>query len=261
MLIAISPSKGQDFIEPAPIDTFTIPVHLDETLLLVEEVRKRQRDELKALMSVSDAIARLNVERFKSFQTPFSLDNAKQALFAVKGDVYRGLSVVQYTADDLAYAQDHLRMLSGLYGTLRTLDLIQPYRLEMKTKLDNPHGANLYAFWGDRITQSINQALRQQQEKTLINLASHEYFKAVNPKLLEGRVLALNFKEVKNGKTRVIAVFAKRARGMMTDYILRHRIENSEQLLQVKIAGYQYAEALSDDKQWTFTRPQPEKKS
>jgi cytoplasmic iron level regulating protein YaaA (DUF328/UPF0246 family) len=260
MLIALSPSKGQDFTEPAPIDTFTMPVHLKESLILVKEARKMQCDELQALMCVSDNIARLNVERFKNFHTPFTLENAKQALFAFKGDVYRGLSAVQYTADDLSYAQDHLRMLSGLYGVLRPLDLIQPYRLEMKTKLDNPRGANLYTFWGDGITQRLNEALAKQQEKILINLASNEYFKAVKPKLLEGRLLTLNFKEVKNGKARVIAVFAKRARGMMTDIILRHRIEYSEQLKQVEIAGYQYVESLSDDKQWTFTRPQPKKK-
>ena len=260
MLIALSPSKGQNFTEPAPIDTFTIPVHLKESLMLIKEARKIQCDELQALMRVSNNIARLNVERFKTFHTPFTLKNAKQALFAFKGDVYRGLSVVQYTADDLSYAQEHLRMLSGLYGALRPLDLIQPYRLEMKTKLDNPRGANLYAFWGDRITQCLNEALEKQQEKILINLASNEYFKVVKPKVLEGRVLTLNFKEVKNGKARVIAIFAKRARGMMTDFILRHRIENSEQLKQVEVAGYQYVGSLSDDKQWTFTRPQPEKK-
>lgn len=260
MLIAISPSKGQDFTEPAPVGTFTIPMHLADSSLLIKEARQLSQDDVQTLMRVSEKIARLNVARFKDFQTPFTLENAKQALFAFKGDVYRGLSVVQYTADDLAYAQDHLRILSGLYGALRPLDLIQPYRLEMKTKLANSRGANLYAFWGDRITQSINEALEQQQEKTLINLASNEYFKSVKPKLLAGRLLTLNFKEVKDGKARVIAVFAKRARGMMTDYILRHRIEYSEQLQQVGIAGYQYNASLSDDKQWTFTRPQPKKK-
>ena len=260
MLITISPSKGQDFDTPAPIDASTIPTHLDDSLLLIKEARKVDVAGLRELMAISENIAILNVDRFESFQTPFTLENAKQALYAFKGDVYSGISAVQYSKEDMDYAQDHLRMLSGLYGALRPLDLIQPYRLEMKTKLKNPRGDNLYQFWGERITESLNKTLESHQEKTLINLASNEYFKAVKPKLLKGRLLTINFKEEKEGKVRVIAIFAKRARGMMTDYILRNRIEDSEQIKHFDVAGYQYSEALSDDKQWTFTRPQPEKK-
>ena len=261
MIITISPSKGQDFETPAPVTDFTIPERLDDSLLLNKEARKLDTEAIRELMSVSDNIAKLNVERFSSFKTPFTLENAKQALFAFKGDVYNGISAVQFSEEDIAYAQDHLRMLSGLYGALRPLDLIQPYRLEMKTKLSNPRGDNLYKFWGDRITQSINNSLEQQQEKTLINLASNEYFKAIKPKLLKGRLLTINFKETKEGKTRVIAIFAKRARGMMTDYLIRNRIEHSEDIKKFNTAGYQFSEELSDDKQWTFTRPQPEKKA
>ncbi len=260
MLIAISPSKGQDFDTPAPVTDFSIPERLNESLILNKEARKLNVDDIRELMTVSENIATLNVDRFKNFSTPFTLENAKQALFAFKGDVYSGISAVQFSEEDITYAQDHLRMLSGLYGALRPLDLIQPYRLEMKTKLKNPRGDNLYQFWDDRITQSINESLELQQEKTLINLASNEYFKAIKPKLLKGRLLNISFKENKEDKTRVIAIFAKRARGMMTDYIIRNRIENSEELKNFNVAGYQYSEKLSDDKQWTFVRPQPEKK-
>jgi cytoplasmic iron level regulating protein YaaA (DUF328/UPF0246 family) len=261
MLITISPSKGQDFEVPAPITDYTIPDNLKDSLILNKEARKLDIDNIRELMTVSENIAKLNVDRFQNFSTPFTLENAKQALFAFKGDVYTGISAVQFSEEDIHYAQEHLRMLSGLYGALKPLDLIQPYRLEMKTKLENPRGNNLYQFWGDRITQNINKTLETHQEKTLINLASNEYFKAVKPKLLIGRLLTINFKEEKNGKTRVIAIFAKRARGMMTDYIIRNRIENPEEIKKFDVAGYRYSEDLSDDKQWTFVRPQPEKKS
>lgn len=261
MLIAISPSKGQDFDTLAPVPDFTIPESLDDSLILNKEARKLGIEDVRELMSVSENIAKLNVDRFQNFDTPFTLDNAKQALFAFKGDVYSGISAVQFSKEDILYAQDHLRMLSGLYGALKPLDLIQPYRLEMKTKLKNPRGDDLYQFWDERITDSINADLEKQQEKTLINLASNEYFKAVKPKLLKGRLLTINFKEEKDGKAKIIAIFAKRARGMMADYIIRNRIENSEDIKQFDVAGYRFSEELSDDKQWTFVRPQPEKKS
>ena len=261
MLITISPSKGQDFETPAPVKEFSIPDSMDDSLILNKEARKLTIEDVRELMTVSENIAKLNVDRFHNFSTPFTLENAKQALFAFKGDVYSGISAVQFSEDDIHYAQEHLRMLSGLYGALKPLDLIQPYRLEMKTKLKNPRGDNLYQFWGDRITENINESLKSHEEKTLINLASNEYFKAVKPKLLEGRLLTINFKETKEGKTRVIAIFAKRARGMMTDYIIRNRIENSEDIKPFNAAGYKYSEDLSDDKQWTFVRPQPEKKT
>ena len=209
------------------------------------------------MMAVSENIAKLNVERYKTFQTPFTTKNAKQAIFAFKGDVYGGLDLASFDEDDFSYAQDHLRILSGLYGCLRPLDLIQPYRLEMKTKLKNARGDNLYQFWDDRITKSINKELKKQQEPVLVNLASNEYFKSVKPKLLEGRLLNINFKETKDGKTRVVAIFAKRARGMMADYIIRNRIENPQDIKKFKLGGYRFDQALSDDKQWTFERPQP----
>ena len=202
-------------------------------------------------------IAKLNTDRYQSFKTPFTPKNAKQAIFAFKGDVYSGIDIEEYSDADLEYAQKHLRILSGLYGCLRPLDLIQPYRLEMKTKLHNVRGENLYQFWGDRITDELNKALEKQKQPVLVNLASNEYFKSVKPKQLKGRLLNINFKETKDGKTRVVAIFAKRARGMMTDYILRNRIEKPEDIKKFKQGGYRFRKELSDEKQWTFVRPQP----
>ncbi len=258
MIITLSPSKGQEFATPAKTKQHSIPDDLDDSKLLIREMRKVSADELQAMMSVSENIATLNVERYKKFKTPFTPDNAKQAIFAFKGDVYSGIKIEDFSADDLAYAQQHLRILSGLYGCLRPLDLIQPYRLEMKTRVKNPRGDNLYQFWGERITDSLNRELAKQQEPVLINLASNEYFKSVKPKFLQGRLLIINFKESKNGKTRVISIFAKRARGMMAGYILRNRIEKAEALKKFREGGYHFSKADSDDKQWTFVRPQPE---
>ena len=257
MIITLSPSKGQDFETPIRAQRVTQPRMLDASEVLVKALRQYSAEQIRELMSVSDKIAELNVERYRTFSTPFTLENARPALFAFKGDVYRGIPVEDYTQDDLDFAQDHLRMLSGLYGCLRPLDLIQPYRLEMKTRLPNPRGENLYQFWGDRLTLCLNEELKKQKEPTLVNLASNEYFKAVKPKLLEGRLLNIAFKEEKNGKARIIAVFAKRARGMMADFIIRNRLEVSEDLKGFDREGYRYSEQDSDAGQWVFVRPQP----
>ncbi len=257
MLITLSPSKGQDFEETSLSKKYSKPVDLKDSELLIKELRKINSKQLQELMAVSENIAKLNVERYKSFITPFTTKNAKQAVFAFKGDVYSGLELERFTEEDYAFAQDHVRILSGLYGCLRPLDLIQPYRLEMKTRLKNDRGENLYQFWGDRITKSLNKELKKQKEPVLVNLASNEYFKSVKPKLLEGRLLTINFKETKDNKTRVVAIFAKRARGMMTDYIIRHRVEKPEDIKKFKLGGYKFNKVLSDDKQWTFERPQP----
>ncbi len=257
MLITLSPSKGQDFEETSLSKKYSKPVDLKDSELLIKELRKINSKQLQELMAVSENIAKLNVERYKSFITPFTTKNAKQAVFAFKGDVYSGLELEKFTEEDYAFAQDHVRILSGLYGCLRPLDLIQPYRLEMKTRLKNDRGENLYQFWGERITKSLNKELKKQKEPVLVNLASNEYFKSVKPKLLEGRLLTINFKETKDNKTRVVAIFAKRARGMMTDYIIRHRVEKPEDIKKFKLGGYKFNKVLSDDKQWTFERPQP----
>jgi uncharacterized protein len=257
MLITLSPSKGQDFETASPSKKHSKPADLKDSKLLIKELRKIKSKQLQELMTVSENIAKLNVDRYKTFATPFTTKNAKQAIFAFKGDVYSGLDLEHFSEDDYAYAQDHLRILSGLYGCLRPLDLIQPYRLEMKTKLKNARGENLYQFWDDRITKSLNKELKKQKEPVLVNLASNEYFKSVKPKLLEGRLLNINFKETKDNKTRVVAIFAKRARGMMADYVIRNRIEQPEDIKKFKLVGYKFNKSLSDDKQWTFERPQP----
>jgi cytoplasmic iron level regulating protein YaaA (DUF328/UPF0246 family) len=257
MIIVISPSKGQTFDDPAPVTTNTQPDHLDQSTLLIRKLKEMAAPDLRQLMNISEKIAALNVKRYQKFSTPFTRKNAKQALFAFKGDVYSQIPAKEYSKKDLTYAQAHLRILSGLYGTLRPLDLIQPYRLEMKTKLKTTAADNLYGFWGDRITQSLNTALNMLKDPVLVNLASNEYFKSVKPKQLNGRLLTLNFKETKNGKSRVIAIFAKRARGMMTHYLLNNRIENPEQIKQFDVAGYQFTKNDSDENNWLFVRPQP----
>lgn len=259
MIITLSPSKGQDFETPAKTKKHSLPEDLDDSQLLIKELRRITADELQAMMDISENIAALNVDRYKKFKTPFTLSNARQAIFAFKGDVYSGIEADKFSDEDLAYAQQHLRILSGLYGCLRPLDLIQPYRLEMKTKLHNPRGKDLYQFWGELITDNLNKELAKQQEPVLVNLASNEYFKAVKPKLLKGRLLNINFKESKDGKSRIVAIFAKRARGMMTDYILRNRIEKPEDIKKFKAGGYKFSKADSDDAQWTFVRPQSDK--
>lgn len=257
MLITLSPSKGQDFEVALSTSLQSQPRQLNDSQQLINELKKYDVADIRQMMSVSENIATLNVKRFHSFSRPFNLENAKPALFAFKGDVYSTIEKDQYSEDDLGYAQNHLRILSGLYGSLRPMDLIQPYRLEMKTKLNNSRGNNLYQFWDERITDSLNLDLEAQQEATLINLASNEYFKAVKPKKLQGRLIHIAFKETKGDKTRVIAIFAKRARGMMTDFILRNRIESSEDLKEFTQAGYQYTASASTDNQWVFTRLQP----
>ena len=257
MLITLSPSKGQDFDSPLAFSKHSKPVQLADSEVLIKELRKVNSKQLQNLMSVSEKIADLNVDRYRTFSVPFNRSNARQAIFAFKGDVYGGIEVENFDAEDLAYAQDHVRILSGLYGCLRPLDLIQPYRLEMKTKLGNPRGDNLYQFWGESITNNLNKALKKQQEPVIVNLASNEYFKAVKPASLDGELLNINFKETKNGKTRIIATFAKRARGMMTDFIVRNRIESPAGLKKFRREGYRFSRELSDDKQWTFERPQP----
>lgn len=257
MIITLSPSKGQDFDTPTPSKIYTLPDQLDDSQLLINEAKKLDMESVRELMDVSENISNLNVQRFQDWQLPFNTDNAKAALFAFKGDVYSGIEKDQYSDGDLEYAQEHLRILSGLYGALRPMDLIQPYRLEMKTRLENPRGENLYQFWGERITEKLNETLKQQKEKTLINLASNEYYKSVKPKLIDGRILNISFKEVKEGKSRILAVYAKKARGMMADFILRNRIEHAEDVKDFGTADYKFSVDESTENNWVFSRPQP----
>jgi hypothetical protein len=205
-------------------------------------------------MKVSDKIAGLNVARFEQWTETFTPDNSRPAIFAFKGDVYTGLEAETLSEADLDYAQTHLRMLSGLYGLLKPLDLMQPYRLEMGTKLGNERGSNLYQFWGNIITDKLNEAIKAQEDNVLINLASNEYFKAVKPKALDAQVITPVFKDCKNGQYKVISFFAKKARGMMARYIIENRIESVKQLESFDTAGYYYCAAESTATELVFKR-------
>jgi cytoplasmic iron level regulating protein YaaA (DUF328/UPF0246 family) len=201
-------------------------------------------------MSLSEKLSKLNFDRFQAFKTPFSLDNAKQALLAFKGDVYNGINASSLSVKDLDFAQKNVRMLSGLYGVLRPLDLIQPYRLEMGTKLSNAQGNNLYDYWGSGISEVLNE----DEEKLIVNLASNEYFKAIDKKLLKAQILDIVFKEKKNDTYKVIGIYAKRARGLMINYIIRNRLTDAEVLKDFSDEGYLYNQDLSSDSTWVYVR-------
>lgn len=254
MIAIISPSKTQDF-SALPQDIGHSQLRLaDESKTLVADLKKMEAAEIGNLMEVSDKLAELNYERFQNWQLPFTPDNAKQAVLAFKGDVYSGLEAEKYSEKELAYAQDHLRILSGLYGLLRPLDLIQPYRLEMKTKLQNPRGNDLYKFWGERLTELLNEDLQQDKAGVLVNLASNEYYKALQPKKIKGTIITPVFKEFKNGSYRTIAIFAKKARGYMADYIISQQVEEPEKLKLFDRDGYSYDDKLSKGNEWVFVR-------
>lgn len=257
MLITLSPSKGQDFELAAPTNTFTIPQQLKDSEKLIKQLRKLSVEEIKKLMSLSDNLAELNFQRYKDFGLPFNQQNAKQAIFAFKGDVYSGINTSSMTQQDFEYAQNHVRILSGLYGYLRPLDLIQPYRLEMKTKLENSKGADLYQFWGESITNFLNDEFKTHSQKVLVNLASNEYWKSVQPKKINAKVINVAFKEVKDGKARIIAIFAKKARGMMTDFIVRNRVETVDEIKDFNYENYKFDASASNENSFVFTRPQP----
>lgn len=254
MLAIISPAKTQDFSDHNFTSQYSMPGMLDQSKKLVDLLRKKNKKKIMELMDISEDLASLNVERYQQFELPFAPDNAKQAILAFKGDVYTGVDIDNYTAEDLDHAQEHLRILSGLYGLLRPLDLIQPYRLEMKIQLKNRRGKDLYAFWGDRITQQINEALAAQGDKVLINLASNEYFKAVNKKKLNAEMITPDFKDMKNGQYKIISFFAKKARGRMASYILQNRLSQPEELKNFDLDGYAYNAAMSKGNNWVFTR-------
>lgn len=253
MLLLISPAKTLDF-SPSPIAEYTASPFLKESKELVGILKEKSADDLKKLMKVSDKIAELNVGRFRSFKAPFNLKNAKQAVLAFRGDVYTGLDADSFDESDIEFAQKHLRILSGLYGMLKPLDLMQPYRLEMGTKLQNKQGKNLYEFWADKITHRINEDLKESDNEYIINLASKEYFKSVKPKLLNGKIIDVNFKEDKNGTYKIVAFFAKKARGMMCHYAIKNKLTDPEHLKGFDYDNYVYNEDLSSEKELIFTR-------
>lgn len=249
MLTLISPAKTLDWSDPA-IDLYSLPTFQKETFELVSRMKKKSVEDIKELMDISDNLAVLNKKRYLDFQKKFDFDSSKQALLAFNGDVYTQIEVSTYSKEDFEFAQDHLRILSGLYGLLRPMDLIQPYRLEMGIRLETKKGKNLYDFWGSRIAKSINESANSHP---IVNLASQEYFKAVDTKKLKSPVITPIFLEYRNGKYETIGLFAKKARGMMVNYIIKNRIEDPQLLRGFEEAGYEYT---GDDPNgiWRFVR-------
>jgi len=254
MLMVISPAKTLDYDTPPTTKRFTQPEHLDHAQQLIDQLRDLSPQQISELMHLSDKLATLNVARYGSWTPDFTPDNAKQALLAFKGDVYTGLNASDFSEQDFDYAQKHLRMLSGLYGILRPLDLMQPYRLEMGTKLANVRGKDLYAFWGERISTWLNDALTAQGDDVLLNLASNEYFGAVKRNALNARVIDVDFKDMKNGQYKIISFYAKKARGLMTRYVIKERIERPEQLKNFNYDGYRYSPDDSSTDHLVFLR-------
>ncbi|MGL4838580.1 MAG: peroxide stress protein YaaA [Shewanella sp.] len=254
MLILVSPAKTLDFEQPPLTQAHSKPGFLEQSAELVHICRQLTPQDIATLMKVSDNIAGLNAARFGEWQPDFTLENAKQAIFAFRGDVYTGFDADTLSDAQLEHAQRHLRILSGLYGLLRPLDLIMPYRLEMGTGLKNPKGQHLYAFWSDILTEAVNQAVSEQGDNIIVNLASNEYFKAINVKKLKGDLITPIFKDYKNGQYKVISFFAKRARGMMARYIIEQQIRSFEELTLFKAAGYYYCEEQSKPNAPVFLR-------
>lgn len=254
MLIVISPAKTLDFESELPRVRATQPRMLDASAELVERLRDLSAKDVASLMKVSDKIAALNVARFQQWSPPFTRDNARPALFAFMGDVYTGLQARDFSPEDIQYAQQHLRMLSGLYGVLRPLDLMQPYRLEMGTALGTAKGKDLYQFWGDRISTQLKADIVRSGNRVLVNLASQEYFRAVNESVTDARIITPVFLDEKNGKMKIISFYAKKARGLMAAWLIRQRINDAAQLSDFAIAGYRFSARDSDADTLVFTR-------
>ncbi len=253
MLMIISPAKTLDYESPLATETYTQPDFLDDACELIDQLKELEPHQVSNLMSISDKLGQLNAERFRSWHTPFTPDNARQAILAFKGDVYTGLDAESFSEDDFAFAQQHLRMLSGLYGLLKPLDLMQPYRLEMGTKFENKRGKDLYAFWGSKLTKALNELLAA-DDKVLVNLASNEYFKSVQKKDIDGRLVTPQFKDWKNGQYKMISFYAKKARGLMCRYSIQNRITQADDLKGFNLEGYYFSEEQSDNNNWVFLR-------
>ncbi|HBR7310258.1 TPA: peroxide stress protein YaaA [Klebsiella aerogenes] len=254
MLILISPAKTLDYQSPLATTRYTQPELLEYSQQLIGIARQLTAPQIGKLMSISDKLADLNATRFHDWHPDFTPQNARQAILAFKGDVYTGLQAETFSEADFDFAQQHLRMLSGLYGVLRPLDLMQPYRLEMGIKLENSQGKDLYHFWGDVITDKINQALQAQGDDIIINLASDEYFKSVKPKKLQGQLIKPVFLDEKNGKFKVISFYAKKARGLMSRYIIENRLTRPEQLQEFDSEGYFFDAQASEKGALVFKR-------
>jgi cytoplasmic iron level regulating protein YaaA (DUF328/UPF0246 family) len=254
MLAVISPAKTLDFdSQPVTLKSSQAD-YLGQSEQLIKTMRKQSPKQLAKLMKISPKLAELNAQRFAAWNLPFSPENAKQAVLAFKGDVYIGLAAEEFNQRDFNFAQKNLRILSGLYGLLKPLDLIQPYRLEMGTRICNGRSKDLYEFWGNDITEGINRELAKHRNKTLINLASNEYFKAVKPDLLTGKLITPIFKDYSNGSYKILGFFAKKARGYMSTYIIKNRITKPEDIKSFNVDGYKYDPDLSSEFDWVFTR-------
>lgn len=256
MLIVVSPAKTLDFETPPVIDKYTLPALLDDSAELIDQLKKLSPDDIGKLMSISPKLATLNSNRYFDWTLPFNAENAKQAVLAFKGDVYTGLNAGTLNKSELDFAQNHLRILSGLYGVLRPLDLMQAYRLEMGTKFNNHRGVSLYQFWGDIITDLLNKDFKKQKNNVLINLASTEYFKSVNTKKLNAKIITPVFKDQKNGVYKIISFYAKKARGLMSRYIIQNKLTDPEAIKGFNLEGYTFKESIDDH--WLFIRENPE---
>jgi len=251
VLIVISPAKTLDFETASSTENYTQPRFLPQSQQLINELKVLSTTDIASLMKLSDKLAALNMARFQTWLKPFNLDNAKQALLAFKGDVYTGLDADTLDEVGLEFAQQHLRILSGLYGVLRPLDLMQAYRLEMGTKFANKKGKDLYQFWGSQLRDSLEAELK---EGVLINLASNEYFKAVEAKKLKARIITPIFKDLKNGQYKIISFYAKKARGLMSRYIIDHRLIKPESIKDFDSEGYRFSPEMSQADEWVFLR-------
>lgn len=254
MLILISPAKTLDYQSPLATERYTQPALLEHSQQLIKTARTLSAPQIKKLMGISDKLADLNATRFHDWQPDFTPENARQALLAFKGDVYTGLQAETFSDAVFDFAQKHLRMLSGLYGVLRPLDLMQPYRLEMGIRFENERGKDLYQFWGDIITDTLSEALAEQGDEIVVNLASDEYFRAVRPKKLNARIIKPVFLDEKNGTFKVISFYAKKARGLMSRYIIEQRLTKPEQLTGFDREGYFFDEAASTPDELVFKR-------
>ena len=254
MLIVLSPAKSLDYETPPTTDKHTLPIFIGESAKLISELKKLSLQEIAELMDLSDKLAALNVARFGEWSKTFNFKNSKQAILAFNGDVYEGLDAKTLNKKSLDYAQDHVRVLSGLYGVLKPLDLMQAYRLEMGTSFKNAVGKDLYSFWGEKITQALKKELDQHKNQILINLASDEYFKSVAPAKLTYPIIAPVFQDEKAGKYKIISFYAKRARGLMTRYIIDNKVDKPEGLKDFDLEGYQYAPKESSPEKPVFRR-------
>lgn len=254
MLMIISPAKTLDFNTAPSTDKHSQPRFLAQSQTLINTAKQLSAEDISALMKISEKLGILNYERFHDWHTPFTPDNAKQALLAFKGDVYTGLDAETLNEAALTWANDHLAILSGLYGLLRPLDLIQAYRLEMGCKLANPCGKNLYEFWGERITAALNEQLSATENPVLVNLASNEYYKVIQPQSLAARIVTPIFKDEKNGQYKIISFYAKKARGLMARWAIDHRVEAVNALKNFDSDGYYFCADDSSDNEWVFKR-------